>query len=509
MSAVDAFRSLDARKEQLDRSLTRRAKGSNMRGLLQSDRGETSPLSHGDLLDDRGRAHHLYRAIDDTVYASIRPIAVRYAGQPVRVALVPRRRSGFSRVQNGRLLRKHLNEQGLIDRFPDNPRGDRDFKALMEERSRACPLAVKRQLPADAVFLDEHPTISMFEAPNDFMTQFQIMSNVAASMMSAGSAFLLFDRKEESMDTAGQASATMYYVPKTWVEANHSEGPFTKIRVTNQLSLGGQRNSATFGRGEFARLALWDPASPVGALSPALAMADAINSGKSITEAHSAALRNVFSPKYAVTIGRAIDGNAPGSGRALLDAKYREELRERFREMATGMLRAGEPLLLDAFIEDVKRLGELPNELDFLNSQTAIDDKVGRGFGVSKILSGFVQNANRASSAVASELFLDLVVNPLLVLSGQALTQYIAPYYATNRYRLVIYHERAVVNDNAERRARVGLLREYLTPEEARRFMMTGELDIDPDAFDLEEYRERQQIAGGPSGSGTGQGEAD
>lgn len=464
MSASYSFEAIDNRLENFSRRLAQ--KSSDMRGLL---RGPNSSAGLGSFMSvDNISATNMYAGIRDTAYASLRPICARYASQPIRVALVPRRRQGM-RIQSGRLLKECRLKGWTV-------RGDKAFDRHQSMKMQSVPLAVKQYLPAGSILLDDHPIDSMFQAPNEFTTQSTLLSNVAASLMSAGMAYLLFDAQETTPDAAGDASSTVYYVPKTWVTPGHKNGPFSEISVSPPSTSKNQ----VFNRGEFARIALWNPADPLGSISPMLALASAINSGRSIEQAHSAALRNVFSPRYAITAGQAIEGSS--GGRPLFDAAKRRELSDEFRQMASGALRAGDPIFLDAFISKIERLGDTPNELDFLESSNLVDDKIGRGFGVSKILNGFVQNANRASSAVASELFLDLVVNPTLVLSGQSLTQYIAPYFATPRYRVVIYHERAVVNDAAERRARVLAMKEYLTPEEARRFMMTGELDIDPSA---------------------------
>ena len=110
---------------------------------------------------------------------------------------------------------------------------------------------------------------------------------------------------------------------------------------------------------------------------------------------------------------------------------------------------------------------------------------------------GFSQNANRAGSVVAHDIFYSLVANPLLLQSGHALTHNLGPKYHTDQYRVVIYHEEAKIEDSQLKLDRVKTLWPYLTDIERREYLKSGRLDIDVNEWTDEDSELASDLAGG------------
>jgi phage portal protein BeeE len=112
-----------------------------------------------------------------------------------------------------------------------------------------------------------------------------------------------------------------------------------------------------------------------------------------------------------------------------------------------GAHSAGEPLIIDGMIEAITKFSNTVMEMDFGNSSKITKSRVLQAYGVSPILLGELENANRASSTVAEEIFVGSKINPLIDMLSAALTQRLAPMFASPRERLVCWIEHAVPRD--------------------------------------------------------------
>lgn len=467
--------------------------------------GTTSMLSH---LGTNEAALKLYRAFRDTQYTAIRPIATRFAAAPIRVAVTPRVRSSQQDRRSGRVgpmakslsprertsFTKALQEQGLLRDAAEGGQSE-GFWRRQKALRRTMPLYVKQALPTTSVVLDDHEVLATLRRPNDYMPSSTLMSLVASSLMTAGKALLVYDKADRTAGSSGRMTPSVYYVPMHWATPNHEGAPFTSFTI--QPDNGGKPVEVK--RNEFVYCSLFDPADPLGAVTPLTAHAKSVNTGDALAQAHLSSLNNLVNPSYAIRAGSVLDPNTGKKQPVLLPAEEREKLMELFKRVSSGVLKNGEPLILDALIDEVFQLGSKPKELDFLASCKVNDDRIMHGVGVSSIITGFAQNANRAGSTVAHGVFYDVVMNPLLGLVGSAFTLYLGPYYSNEEYEVTIYYDAAVADDLEARKARVALFKERLTDDEARRFMMTGHL----------EYAEDDRLDGEPEDSGSDESEED
>lgn len=414
-------------------------------------------------LNDLSQAARQYAAFRDIPYAAIRPICVHFASQPVRVAIIPRRavRGNESARIN---LRKSLRREGLI--------GDCNFELRQKQLHARMPLHVKSSLPPDAVVLDSHEIIDAIENGNDTLNGWQTKYLTAASLMLAGRALLTWNQGQPVI--GGDSVSEVHYIPMHWAEPRHDEGPYSgwTIRPIH----GGE--AVEVKRGGFIYMAMSDPGDPLSAVSPTQAQAKSINTSDKIHDAHYHGLNNLIRPSYAISLGKIPSPDGQPS-RPYVKSGQRRKITDLVKSYVGGVMNRGEPILLDALIDDIKAIGASPTDLDYVGGGDLVERRLMQGYGVSPIIAGFSQNANRAGSHEAHKIFYRLIINPLLSLSGNAHTHALGPLFDTDQYRIRVYYDAATADDEDARRSRVALFKDRLSDVEARKYMRTGEVDWD------------------------------
>src|SRR5262249_38155193 len=136
-------------------------------------------------------------------------------------------------------------------------------------------------------------------------------------------------------------------------------------------------------------------------------------------------------PGLAVVIGKQAAASLTGTPgeRPLLTKEQRLSIITALKQAYRGSRNYDEPIILDALIEDVKKVTQNPREMDFLNSGNATKERVTQGFGTNPIVMGEIEGANRASAIVADRIFCDVTINPKIELISQCLTRWVAPRY--------------------------------------------------------------------------------
>lgn len=425
-------------------------------------------------------SRQFYNAFRDTAFTAIRPVATRFAQQPIRVAVSPRR--DLMGITEGSMV-KSLRKEGFLGH---------DYEKRQKHYREGMPRGLKQALPPDSIILDEHIIIEAFRRPNMWHSDYTTMYSVASSMLCCGSAMLTWDEENLTPGVSGVPTPSIYYIPMHWVEPkpNILDGWIITPPHTSQ--------SYELGPGEFVYFQLPDPGDPFDSVSPMRAVAKAINTADKIHDANYHGLENLVNPSYAIVAGKLDNPLGGGSARPHLKGEQRRKLTNLIKQYAQGVLRNGDPIILDGIIEDVKPLGTVQKDVDYTGGNAMTERKIMQGFGVSPVVAGYAENANRNGSNTAHEVFYDVVLNPMLVQSGRALTQTLGPKYSTEQYRVTVYLEQAQVNDPDLTTRRVALFRDRLSDKESRRFMRTGELDYEDEdkTFD-EERRERESSMGG------------
>ncbi len=98
-------------------------------------------------------------------------------------------------------------------------------------------------------------------------------------------------------------------------------------------------------------------------------------------------------------------------------------------------------------IENVTKLSNQIAEMDFMDSSKLTKSRVLQAYGVSPILLGEIEGANRASSVVAEEILIANKINPLIELISGCMTEWLGPMFASPREKLVVWIEPACAHD--------------------------------------------------------------
>ena len=434
-------------------------------------RGAGSPYrGSGVTAWNQDNALRYYEAYRGEAYSALRPILTKYAGQPIRVATVPTRSSGKSLEQSSAMMTKELKGLGVYSER--NRKWERRQKSYFER----MPHAVKSKLPPNAVVLDEHEFCDAIQNPNEDVDSWSTLFMHGASTLTCGKSVLWWDMR--ATDSVG--GADVYYLPMHWLHADSNLGPRNKWTVRPP----GLAKPFDLERGEFVYLSMPDPANPVsGSVSPMRAAAKPINTADKMNDAWMSGLDNMFNPQYAITLGESVKG----AGKPLLSGDQRKEIMDRVRSLHGGVSRNGDPVILDALIESIHKLGTTPKDIEFQAGSEIIEDRINKAFGVSKIIQGYSESANRGGHVEGHRIFYANVLNPMLVQSGSAFTHCVGPHYHGDNFRVVIYHEEAHIEDADAIYKRAKLFGPtHMSDIEKRDYIANGNIDFDVDDWEEE-----------------------
>ena len=321
------------------------------------------------------------------VYASIRPIAQKIAGQTVKV---------------GR-------------------------KVSMGNRAKS---------KVDYEEIESHSLTEKLCNPNSLMTGWALMFTTVATLELAGKQLWWFDGDE--LD-----DCDIYPIPPSWI---------SKITGTSRREVFHVRPPRYAGE-PFpipAKQAVYfsypNPADPHGSWSPLQATGLAVKTDEALQRSQLVTFEEGFKPKHALIVGQEKDSSGR-SYRTKLTDPQRRQLVSALKKLYSGYMRNGEPLILDGMIEDVKKLSNNPDEMDFLDSGKTTKERITQIFGTNPVIMGQLEGANRASSFAAKEHFAEFTVNPKIELINQTLTTTLGPRYAKDNENLVVWMEPIVPAD--------------------------------------------------------------
>lgn len=371
-----------------------------------------------DTLSSARDASRQYGAVKDIPFTAIRPIAVKFAEQPIRV--------GFA-----------ASPQALLD---SAGRGIRT-KAMAQSPSYTnAPRFVQKAMVEGVEVDNSHWLIDALEEPNPYMDGWSLRFCAAVSLCATGDAYWVIDDSQERPQ--------FYYLPKTWVTPVHEDGrPFAYYNVKPPTSTGEPLRVPTE---SVIHMRMADPANPLDSISVLQLQARAVNTDDEIQKSQAAAMRNGIYPGLVLRAGRLPPkpGETGQGPLPHLTPEQRRTLLDSIRLHYSGALHHGEPLIVDGMIEGVEPFTRSPAELGFLDSSQLTKNRIMHGFGVNAIVTGENENANRASAVAANETFYANVVNPLLTLASKAITQKLSNRDVQAGRKLYVWIEAAVARDD-------------------------------------------------------------
>jgi phage portal protein BeeE len=393
-------------------------------GADMLSRGPSGALSQR---SEFSRAAEQLRHFTGWVYASVRPIAQKIAGQPIRVG---RASAGPKRVKQAA--------------HGGNPLASRGFSVGA---------------------LDDHPVLQLLADPNDLMVAWSLVYSTVASLELTGCSLWWLPE----LDGRRQ----VFPIPTSWIQATEGTTRFERwlIRPPSHAA-----EPLPIDAAEACYFSYPNPADPHGTWSPLQAAGAAVDADESITASQRSMFSRGIHPSHAVIVGK---NDATGRRPELTGAQQRQIIRA-IRERYGSVYHHGEPIILDGLIEDIKRLSNTPEEMDWLNSGKATKGRITQGFGTNPIIMGELEGANRASALAAEIHFADFTVNPKIELISQCLTEWLGPMFAADGERLAIWIEPVVPRDADMELRRYQVLGQFgaVTVNELRAWAGLPEVDF-------------------------------
>jgi hypothetical protein len=343
--------------------------------------------------DATNRARRQYGKNTGWVYASIRPIAVRVARQPFRVGKIKERDAGEKESPESFAVKNRL------------------------------PCHLKTQLSENVTveLVNKHPMLQALADPNPMMTEWALKFVTAASAQLTGWAFWWMWRADPKDPERNGTGWDIWPVPTHWVKkAEKGKGW--------DVTAPGESKPVFVPAEDMAVFYYPDPENPSRARGPMDASELVASASEKVTVAQSATFDNVALPTIIFRSGVVEAADGTKSLPEFTDAQ-KQTIEATLRQLYRGVHKWGRFLVTDKNIEDVDLLSQKPFEMDFQQSGQMLKEEIMQIFGVNPAVAGQLENSNRASATVATESFLDNVVNPLLTMMSQALNQWVLPKF--------------------------------------------------------------------------------
>ncbi len=299
------------------------------------------------------------------VYASVRPIAQRIAGQAIRVG----KKKGKRRV------------------------GVKAFQ--------------------DAEAFESHELLDLLADPNDLQVAWSLIYVTVASLELTG--------RQLWWITTVDGRKQILPIPTSWITG--FEGT-TKI---DSFMVRPPKIGVAFPipADECCYFVYPNPSDPKGAWSPLQAVAGAVDADEAIEVSRITAFRQGIHSTHAIRLAK---DPGEGMGRPRLTPDQQRQIVTAVKKRYAGLGR-NEPLILDGMIEDITKLSNSPAEMDWLSSEKSTKARIMQGFGTNPIVCGEIEGANRASSLAAEDHFTAYTVNPKIELLSQTLTEWLGPMF--------------------------------------------------------------------------------
>lgn len=360
-------------------------------------------------------AKEQYRHFRGQTFTSIRPIAQRIAGQPLRLARIAPAAAGRGRRQ---VETRQYAEAEL---------------AAFVVKQLGRPIKANERLEV----VDQHPILDALAAPaaslpgwNDWCLKYV----TAASLELTGHAYWWFPvvkgRKE------------IWHLPTHWVRPKNSpSGLFQGWLIQPD----GASDEREVGPAEIAPFWYPDPKNPLRGLGPLEAGARSVMVDEYVVDAQKRAFQLGLHPGAVITVGaQAMKGGK--QVRPRLRQWQRSQLTEAINARYRGMTHFGEAMILDALIEDIRPYGNTPKQMDFGGNAEQAQARVEQTFGTNPYVAGASGLSSRAESAEADRHFCYSTVNPKIELLSRVLSLVVLPHFDASR-EFVLFIEPARPRD--------------------------------------------------------------
>jgi HK97 family phage portal protein len=318
--------------------------------------------------------------------------------------------------------------------------------------------------------LESHPLLDALADPNPWMSYIQLMWVTVASLEITGRGVWWIAKG--TRETGDGWGTNIFFIPTAWIIEIDPLQERWKIRPTHSPT-----DEFTIPGDEILNLHYPSPdgSHPNEVLSPLAKTAEAVLTDQSIQIAQQRAFKNGIFPKVILTAGRLPGAMGVPGERPTFTPQQRVDLLTAIESAYAGaMNNSDKPIILDSLIEKIEKFSQTIMEMDFIGSSKITKGRVLQAYGVSPALLGELEDANRATSTVADEIFVDNKINPLCELISSVLTQKLCPMFAGPNERLVCWIEPAQPHDaeNTLKQWDLGLRMGCATRNEYRRVIL-------------------------------------
>lgn len=283
--------------------------------------------------------------------------------------------------------------------------------------------------------LESHPILDLLADPCPLLTRWSLLYMTVANLELTGRAHWWL--------TQEKGKAELWPLPSSWCEP---KDPFRGSWIVKPKNSSGEGFEVP--GDDMVYFALPDPSDPFGCLSPLQSQSTAVATDEEIQVAQFRAFKNGIFPGVMIRAGKLPNMLGTGEGvRPVLTEDQRRELVEGIKKFYRGGVNYNEPFIVDGLIESIERFSLTPAELDVLNSGEVTKSRIFQALGVSPFSLGQIQDGNRAQALVAEVTFAQNVLNPLATLLSESMTAWVAPRFAANGERLVIWIDPIVPRD--------------------------------------------------------------
>lgn len=372
--------------------------GSNPMGVILGGNTSRAESAGRQSMADAGEQYTHFRG---QVYTSVRPICQRIAGQPIRLARIAKTTKGKGqRVVETR----HFDERAL-------------------HKFVATRLGLTLKANEQIEVVDQHPVLDAIQKPAPSIpgwSDWHLKYVMTAALEITGHAYLWFPKVKGSKE--------IWYVPSNWIRPVLADnGSFASWAIRPV----GASEDKPLPADEVTHTWYPDPSNPLLGLGPLAAGAKCIMVDEFVQEAQKNHFQLGIHPTAIVKVGSTILANG-NKIRPRLKQGQKEQLKQAIYANWRGVQRFGEPLILDALIDEVIPYGNKPHDMDYGGNMDKTQARVEQTFGTNPYIAGAASLGSRAEAAEARYQFCVETVNPKIELLSRALTMSVLVQYDTS-----------------------------------------------------------------------------
>lgn len=347
------------------------------------------------------------------VYISVRPIAERIGGQPIRIAKLTKSKSKRNRSVE--------TDQYILPEF---------VKSLVARGYGGSDGQLE--------VIDQHPILDALHDHNPMTpgwTAQHLKYFTVCNLQITGYAYWWMPKLK------GQIR--ILAMPSQWISPVHTDKElFSKWLIRPD----GATEGTPVDRSEVAPFWLPDPSNPTAGIGPLAACANEVLVNEFVTQAQKRAFQLGVHPSAIIRMGQVkLENGRVVSPRA---KKWQiEQVVEAIAGRYAGMANFGKPMVIDRMIESIDAYGNTPNEMDFGMNADKAQARVEQAFGTNAWVAGASGLGSRAEAAVADSQFCYQTVNPKIEMLSQVMTQCVVPLFDSSG-QYVLFIEPARPNDD-------------------------------------------------------------